>query len=175
MTRKGSGSQGGRGSGNGSGSKDEGSNDDGLDDRQADESGQDAVRDEARREAHAFDLIIGRNIRAVRLERALSQEALAARLGLTFQQIQKYENGSNRITGGRLCQIAQACRIPIARLFVGVSDVGLDVPTDIARFAAQSARYGDLLDNLDSMPGRLQTQLRRMASTIADALRSTQR
>jgi transcriptional regulator with XRE-family HTH domain len=54
----------------------------------------------------SIDRIIGKRLRARRLERHMSQQELANRLGLTFQQVQKYEKGVNRIGSARLVQIA---------------------------------------------------------------------
>jgi transcriptional regulator with XRE-family HTH domain len=59
-----------------------------------------------KRRAGAADVEIGRKIRALRLERGLSQTDLADGIGLTFQQVQKYEKGTNRVSAGRLVQIA---------------------------------------------------------------------
>jgi transcriptional regulator with XRE-family HTH domain len=53
----------------------------------------------------------GRRIRLARLDRQLSQSELGAALGISFQQVQKYEKGTNRITVGRLEQIAIALKI----------------------------------------------------------------
>ena len=50
---------------------------------------------------------------------AMSQEKLADALGLTFQQVQKYENGTNRIGASRLQQISQILRVPVAFFFEG--------------------------------------------------------
>src|SRR5215210_3614644 len=55
-----------------------------------------------------IDVVIGARIRVRRLEIGMSQEKLAEALGLTFQQVQKYEKGANRITVSRLDQIARA-------------------------------------------------------------------
>jgi transcriptional regulator with XRE-family HTH domain len=52
----------------------------------------------------------------------LSQTALADQVGVTFQQIQKYENGRNRVGAGRLTRIAQVLDVPVATL-LGVSDI----------------------------------------------------
>ncbi|MCK5910150.1 MAG: helix-turn-helix transcriptional regulator [Caulobacter sp.] len=59
--------------------------------------------------------------------RGLSQEALAQRLGLTFQQVQKYERGANRISASKLYEIARALEVPVAALFDGAPGPG---PTD---------------------------------------------
>jgi len=73
----------------------------------------------SRKRPDPIDQLVGRNIRIRRLERGLSQTALAERLGLTFQQVQKYEKGANRVGSGRLFQIASVLGIPIAALFEG--------------------------------------------------------
>jgi transcriptional regulator with XRE-family HTH domain len=65
------------------------------------------------------DLAVGRNVRIWRMARGMSQAQLANRLGVTFQQLQKYEVGANRIGSGRLVKAAAVLRIPIATLFEG--------------------------------------------------------
>jgi transcriptional regulator with XRE-family HTH domain len=55
-----------------------------------------------------------------RLMLGLSQTKLADALGLTFQQVQKYEKGANRIGAGRLRQIAQILQIPVESFFEGL-------------------------------------------------------
>lgn len=65
------------------------------------------------------DVVVGHNIRFWRLERKMSQTDLANLLGLTFQQIQKYENGANRVGASRLMQIATALDVPIHVFFDG--------------------------------------------------------
>ena len=66
-----------------------------------------------KRRAGAEDIEIGRKIRALRLERGLSQSGLAEGIGLTFQQVQKYEKGTNRVSAGRLQRIAEILGAPI--------------------------------------------------------------
>jgi transcriptional regulator with XRE-family HTH domain len=63
------------------------------------------------------DIEVGKRVRALRLERHLSQTALADQLGLTFQQVQKYEKGVNRIGAGRLQTIAEIFKVSITDLF----------------------------------------------------------
>ena len=62
------------------------------------------------------DIEIGRRIRTHRLLSDMSQNELAERLGITFQQIQKYEIGANRITAKRLSQIADVFDLPVDQL-----------------------------------------------------------
>ncbi|WP_187969232.1 helix-turn-helix domain-containing protein [Aquibium microcysteis] len=60
------------------------------------------------RQPHLIDESVGSRIRARRLNMRLSQEKLADRIGVTFQQVQKYENGANRVSASRLQAIANA-------------------------------------------------------------------
>ena len=66
-----------------------------------------------------IDLTVGRNVRVWRMAKGLSQAQLANRLGVTFQQVQKYETGGNRIPTGRLVKLAAILGVPIAALFEG--------------------------------------------------------
>jgi transcriptional regulator with XRE-family HTH domain len=65
------------------------------------------------------DRLVGRNIRLFRLHRKFSQKFFADSLGLSFQQIQKYEKGINRVGSARLAKIAAILDVPIERLFDG--------------------------------------------------------
>ena len=72
------------------------------------------------------DKLVGRRIRARRRQLGLSQQALADALGLSYQQVQKYENGVSRIGAGRLQQLAQILNVPVSVFFddqlVGAQD-----------------------------------------------------
>jgi transcriptional regulator with XRE-family HTH domain len=67
------------------------------------------------------DVEIGQRIRARRRLCRLSQIALADAIGVTFQQVQKYEQGVNRVGAGRLARIAEALAIPVAFFFDGAA------------------------------------------------------
>ncbi|HEX4411007.1 MAG TPA: helix-turn-helix transcriptional regulator [Xanthobacteraceae bacterium] len=74
----------------------------------------------ARRSAKAAtstDKTIGSNIRIRRLQLGVTQQQLAKKLGVTFQQVQKYEKGVNRVGSGRLYQIATILEAPIGSFF----------------------------------------------------------
>jgi transcriptional regulator with XRE-family HTH domain len=62
------------------------------------------------------DAAVGENIRTARLAAGLSQAELGSACGVSFQQIQKYEKGTNRVGGSRLMQIAEALKMPAATL-----------------------------------------------------------
>jgi transcriptional regulator with XRE-family HTH domain len=72
-----------------------------------------------KRRAGPWDKEVGRRIRALRLEKGMSQGKLAGQLDLSFQQLQKYEKGTNRVGAGRLQQIAEALGVPVAFFFDG--------------------------------------------------------
>jgi transcriptional regulator with XRE-family HTH domain len=74
------------------------------------------------------DQRIGQNVRKIRMLRLMSQEKLGDALKLTFQQVQKYEKGTNRISGSRLQQIADALSCTINDLFEGVTAKGTVAP-----------------------------------------------
>lgn len=73
------------------------------------------------RAANAVDRKIGQRVRSRRLEIGMSQERLADLLGVTFQQVQKYEKGVNRIAASRLHDIGVALDMPVARFFEGLT------------------------------------------------------
>ncbi len=69
------------------------------------------------RRSDPCDREVGLRIRSLRLSRRMSQADLGDRLGLTFQQIQKYEKGQNRIAAGRLLRLAEIFQVPVSTLF----------------------------------------------------------
>lgn len=68
------------------------------------------------------DIHVGKRVRSRRTLLGMSQETLGDTIGLTFQQIQKYERGTNRIGSSRLWQLSQALDVPVSYFFDGVSD-----------------------------------------------------
>lgn len=69
------------------------------------------------RRATAEDVAVGQKVRALRLHGGLSQGALAAQIGVTLQQVQKYESGANRISAGRLVRVAAALGAPVTAFY----------------------------------------------------------
>jgi transcriptional regulator with XRE-family HTH domain len=74
------------------------------------------------RSPNPIDIHVGLQVRLRRKSLKISQEKLAEALGLTFQQVQKYERGANRISASKLYEIARALRVSIAWFFEGLSD-----------------------------------------------------
>jgi transcriptional regulator with XRE-family HTH domain len=70
---------------------------------------------------HPIDVHVGKRIRMRRLFLNMNQETLASALGLTFQQIQKYEGGANRVSASRLSATADILGVPISFFFDGLT------------------------------------------------------
>ena len=67
--------------------------------------------------ADPIDIAVGARIRLLRKVRGVSQQALAGAAGVTFQQIQKYERGSNRVSASMLSRIAESLQAPVSEMF----------------------------------------------------------
>jgi transcriptional regulator with XRE-family HTH domain len=80
------------------------------------------------RRTTAVDTHVGLKIRARRNLLGMSQTELADTAGITFQQIQKYEKGANRVGAGRLQQFSEALGVPPSYFFEGVPTVGKKTP-----------------------------------------------
>src|SRR5262245_37345730 len=93
-----------------------------------------------------IDKYVGSRVRMRRMMLGMSQEKLGDALGITFQQVQKYEKGKNRISASRLQQISHILRVPVTFFFEGVPDVPGPVhgmreapsPTYVSEFLATS-------------------------------------
>lgn len=76
------------------------------------------------------DVQAGLNLRAWRKNRGMSQTALGERLGITYQQIQKYEKGTNRLSVSRLADAAEALNVPLSTLLAGTAPDGIANPAE---------------------------------------------
>jgi transcriptional regulator with XRE-family HTH domain len=86
-----------------------------------------------------IDVHVGTRVRIRRKQLGLSQSALADALGLTFQQVQKYERGANRVSSSMLVRIARRLEVSIGYFFDGLPDLPGgegDRPADIDALAA---------------------------------------
>ena len=101
-----------------------------------------------------IDISIGSRLRLRRLAMGFSQETLARALGITFQQIQKYERGTNRIFASRLFHLARVLRVPVAYFFQGLTPQGElhdgDEPCN-GNGATEETAMQDLLGKSDTL------------------------
>jgi transcriptional regulator with XRE-family HTH domain len=78
---------------------------------------------QAKKAPNPIDKHVGSRVRMRRMMLSMSQEKLGDALGLTFQQVQKYEKGTNRIGASRLQQISHILQVPVAFFFEGAPDL----------------------------------------------------
>jgi transcriptional regulator with XRE-family HTH domain len=116
---------------------------------------------------HPLDIALGSRIRLRRRELGFSQEQLAREVGITFQQVQKYEHGTNRVSFSRLVEIAQA-------LNCGVVDIvgDLDKPGETSAFSRHLASLNEpgATDLLDAYASITQPKHRRAILNLAKQL-----
>jgi transcriptional regulator with XRE-family HTH domain len=105
--------------------------------------------DVAKRSPLPIDVLVGQNIRICRLQKGLSQGELGRRIGVTFQQVQKYEKGANRVGASRLTQIADVLGVPIPTLFDGAPTVGQAPPEQSPRYLLAKPHSLRLLQGFD--------------------------
>src|SRR5215468_544737 len=96
-----------------------------------------------------IDKHVGSRVRMRRIMLAMSQEKLGAALGLTFQQVQKYEKGTNRIGASRLHQISRILQVPVAFFFEGLPNAL--TPYDSSRSALSVAQIDDFISDSDGL------------------------
>lgn len=111
-----------------------------------------------------IDRHLGARVRARRLEVGLSQEALGERLGVTFQQIQKYENGVNRIAASRLFEIAATLNLGVGEFF----------PKGAATITADPAQAHELAE-LDVVARQLSGDGRETLTELARTMLETEK
>jgi len=96
-----------------------------------------------------IDRHVGSRVRMRRIMLAMSQEKLGAALGLTFQQVQKYERGANRIGASRLQQISHILQVPVAFFFEGAPNAS--APHGSNGNALSTAQIDDFVSDLDGL------------------------
>jgi len=96
-----------------------------------------------------IDKHVGSRVRMRRMMLSMSQEKLGDALGLTFQQVQKYEKGTNRIGASRLQQIAQILQVPVSFFFEGAPQLA-DTPGEMGE-APSPAYVSDFLATSDGL------------------------
>jgi len=110
---------------------------------------------------NSLDKIIGSRIRARRLSVGISQERLSSLLGITFQQVQKYENGINRVTASRLVEIASILGNDANAL------LNLDTPSINLPAVIDSAEVRQLLKHYAHLPDHAKELVQQLCSDLA--------
>ena len=105
----------------------------------------------AKKAPNPIDKHVGSRVRMRRMMLAMSQEKLGDALGLTFQQVQKYEKGTNRIGASRLQQISHILQVPVSFFFDGAPIIaGMPLPEGVSE-APSPAYVSDFLATSDGL------------------------
>jgi len=121
---------------------------------------------------HPVDVHVGKRIRHRRWMVGMTQQQLAEKVGIKFQQIQKYETGMNRVSASRLWDISETLGVPISFFFEGIresdgteSEKGQTIPGDI--LADKEAL--DLIRSYYAIPENQRRRLFDLARVLSDA------
>ena len=119
--------------------------------------------------AHPVDVHVGKRIRHRRWLVGMTQQQLAERVGIKFQQIQKYETGANRVSASRLWDISEALEVPVSFFFEGLeaevtADVSDAMPTDLMG----DKEALDLVRSYYSIPENQRRRLFELARVLSD-------
>ena len=120
------------------------------------------------------DVQVGARIRTRRLLIGMNQETLANQLGLTFQQVQKYEGGANRVSASRLSQIAEILGVTIDYFFseLAASDAGVTAEVQSVRELLQRPEAIDLIRAYYAIADqRVRQQFLDMVKAVAESQR----
>src|SRR6202021_2315984 len=105
----------------------------------------------AKKAPNPIDKHVGSRVRMRRMMLGMSQEKLGNSLGLTFQQVQKYEKGTNRIGASRLQQISQILQVPVSFFFEGAPTNANPRAPDRLNEAPSPAYVSDFLATSDGL------------------------
>jgi transcriptional regulator with XRE-family HTH domain len=105
----------------------------------------------AKKAPNAVDKHVGSRVRMRRMMLAMSQEKLGDALGLMFQQVQKYEKGTNRIGASRMQQISDILQVPVAFFFEGAPHLAGMPPSAEFAEAPSPAYVADFLATSDGL------------------------
>ena len=105
----------------------------------------------AKKAPNPIDKHVGSRVRMRRMMLGMSQEKLGSSLGLTFQQVQKYEKGTNRIGASRLQQISHILQVSVSFFFEGAPTVGSGIRAEGMSEAPSPAYVSDFLATSDGL------------------------
>jgi transcriptional regulator with XRE-family HTH domain len=104
----------------------------------------------SKKQPNPIDIHVGSRVRLRRMMLSMSQEKLGENLGITFQQIQKYEKGTNRIGASRLQHIARVLSVPVSFFFEDAPGTPGEAPTGMGE-AKQTSHVVDFLSSSEGI------------------------
>ena len=127
-------------------------------------------------EPHRADRHVGRQIATVRVQSDVSQGQLARAVGISFQQLQKYENARNRVSASMLYEIATSLGVPVSRFFEGLPgnderrDQAQPLPVDERLEFIASAEGRHLIEGLMNLPPRVRGRISSLITALGEEL-----
>lgn len=125
-------------------------------------------------QAHPVDLHVGQQIRIRRIQSNVSQSDLGQGIGVSLQQVQKYERGRNRVSASMLYEVAACLKIPVSKLFEGLpapegEDITLNAPEIDERIAYISTAEGRrLIEDVLQLPPKIRSRVVALINSLAD-------
>ncbi|RUW83410.1 helix-turn-helix transcriptional regulator, partial [Mesorhizobium sp. M1E.F.Ca.ET.063.01.1.1] len=125
---------------------------------------------------HPADLHVGRQIAMVRVQSDVSQGQLARSIGISFQQLQKYENARNRVSASMIYEIGRSLGVPVSRFFEGLpqnDEIGREashLPVDERIEFIASAEGRHLIERLIQLPPRVRARVSALIAAIGEEL-----
>ena len=118
---------------------------------------------------HPIDLHVGARVRFARTLRNLSQDVLGEAAGVSFQQIQKYERGTNRISASVLFAFAERLELPVDWFFEGLEPLEANGANPLAIQALIATREGaEMALRMATLPPKLRRQMLALMRDFAD-------
>jgi transcriptional regulator with XRE-family HTH domain len=119
---------------------------------------------------HPVDVHVGKRVRHRRWMLGMTQQQLGERVGIKFQQVQKYETGMNRISASRLWEIAEALDTPISYFFEEIAQDSAAAPAAAKQDDVYASREAlDLVKAYYAMPADQRRKLFDLARVLSDA------
>ena len=120
------------------------------------------------RKSGPLDAMVGAKIRVFRINRGMTQTVLAERIGVTFQQVQKYEKGANRVGASRLSQIASVLGISVGELFESSGEDGSSGVNSPVLLLAEPGALRVLKAYVRTTDPRVRLSIAKLVESIAD-------
>jgi transcriptional regulator with XRE-family HTH domain len=124
----------------------------------------------ATKSSDPVDIEVGRRIRVHRMARRISQTELGEKIGVSFQQVQKYEKGADRVGASQLTRIAKVFGLPVGSFFGGSGGVGDAAPAETGRLDLECLVIPGALRLLQAFGQIRETAVRRSIVTFVEKI-----
>jgi len=118
--------------------------------------------------AHPVDVYVGHRLRQQRWLTGLTQQQLGERVGINFQQIQKYETGENRVSASRIWDIGTALKVPIAFFFEGLNGQAAEKCEEVSDILSDKEAF-ELVRAYNAIPKVQRKRLLELARVLSIA------